>query len=203
MTATPSAEPVAVVVEGTAGTATAPSGARDVAQPARIVDPRGRAKVFRPLPAAEREAAVARGLTAYARGDYYLSHEELEPAWMGASDPGERELLAGLIKIAAAFVHVSRGNPTGAATNLRGARVRLAGAAAAGHDGGFDVPALLAAIDDRLARLDAGPAGTPSAETPPAGPVPDPPHDVAGPPGRALRAPLALDPPTIARRTRA
>jgi hypothetical protein len=168
-----------------------------------MVDPRGRAKVLRPLPAAEREAALARGLSAYARGDFYLAHEELEPAWMGTADPAERELLAGLIKLAAAFVHARRGNPAGAATNLRGARVRLAGAAAAGHDGGFDVATLLAAIDDRLARLDAEPAGAPSADTPPAGSVPDPPHDVAGPPGRAHRPPLTLPAPSLARRTRA
>jgi hypothetical protein len=177
-------------------------------QPHHIVDPRGRAKVLRPLPAAEREAALTRGLTAYARGDFYLAHEELEPAWMGAADPGERELLAGLIKVAAAFVHASRGNPAGAATNLRGARLRLAGTAVAGHDGGFDIPALLKAIDDRLVRLDAEPAGTSSGRqglpgTPDVSvaPVGDPPHDVAGPSGRACRPPLALEPPTIERRT--
>ena len=205
-----------------------------VLQPHRIVDPRGRAKVLRPLPAAERDAAVARGLAAYARGDFYLAHEELEPAWMGTADPGERELLAGFIKVAAAFVHASRGNPAGAATNLRGARLRLAGAAAAGHDGGFDIPALLRDIDDRLARLDAEPVGAASGrqglpgtpnvhaapvahaafDVPPAPDahaafdvppalVPDLPHDVAGPPGRARRPPLTLEPPTIALRPRA
>ena len=196
-------EPSAVADGGTGGALTIPSRANDVIQPTSVVDPRGRAKVLRPLPAAEREAAVARGLAAYARGDYYLAHEELEPAWMGTADPAERELLAGLIKLAAAFVHARRGNPAGAATNLRGARVRLAGAAAAGHGGGFDIAALLAAIDDRLGQLDAEPAGTPSADAPAAGSVPDPPHDVAGPPGRAHRAPLNLAAPTLARRTRA
>jgi predicted metal-dependent hydrolase len=201
VTATPNVKPVAVVVGAAAVPASAPSGAGDTPQPARIVDPRGRAKIFRPLPAAEREAAVTRGLAAYARGDYYLSHEELEPAWMGTSDAGERELLAGLIKVAAAFVHVSRGNPAGAATNLRGARVRLVGAAAAGYDGGLDIAALLTAIDDRLARLEAGPAEPTEAASAPGPLVAAPPHDVAGPPGRALRAPLALDPPAIARRT--
>jgi hypothetical protein len=217
-TALAGAEP-AVVQGGTGETLTAsprPDGAAQPAHvvdprgranvaipPALVVDPRGRAKVFRPLPAAEREAALARGLAAYAQGEFYLAHEELEPAWMGTADPAERELLAGLIKLAAAFVHASRGNPAGAATNLRGARVRLAGAAAAGHDGGFDVAALVAAIDDRLARLDAEPAGAPSAEMPPARPVPDPPHDVAGPPDRAHRPPLTLAAPILERRTRA
>lgn len=171
-----------------------------VVEPARVVDPRGRAKVFRPLPAADREAAVARGLAAYGRGDFYLAHEELEPAWMAAADPGERELLGGLIKLAAAFVHAARGNPAGARTNLRGARERLAGAAAAGRDGGLDVPGLLAAIDDRLARLEAEPVAAEAAAL--LGlPVLDPPHDAAGPPGRGRRPPLALEPPTLFRRS--
>ena len=180
--------------------ASAASGAGDQAHPDRLVDPRGRAKVVRPLPAAEREMAVARGLAAYARGDFYLAHEELEPAWMAATDPGERELLGGLIKVAAAFVHASRGNPAGARTNLRGARERLAGAAAAGRDGGLDIERLLVAIDDRLARLAEAPESTGATDVLDAA-VPDPPHDVVGPPGRSRRPPLALEPPTIARRS--
>ncbi len=179
--------------------ASAAPGAGDAAPPIRIVDPRGRSKVLRPLPAADREAAVVRGLAAYARGDFYLAHEELEPAWMAATDVGERELLAGLIKVAAAFVHASRGNPAGARTNLRGARDRLAGAANAGFDGGFDLGGLLAAIDDRLEHL----AQAPKSPETHATPFPNPPHDVAGPPGRARRPPLDLEPPTIEQRSRA
>jgi predicted metal-dependent hydrolase len=174
----------------------------DQAHPDRLVDPRGRAKVVRPMPAAEREAAVARGLAAYARGDFYLAHEELEPAWMATTDTGERELLGGLIKVAAAFVHASRGNPAGARTNLRGARERLAGAAASGRDGGLDLEGLLVAIDDRLARLAATPESTDATDVLIVR-VPDPPHDVAGPPGRSRRPPLALEPPTIERSVRA
>jgi hypothetical protein len=166
-----------------------------VREPARVVDARGRAKVFRPLPSDARGAAVARGLAAYARGEFYLAHEELEPAWMAATDPGERELLAGLIKLAAAFVHAARGNPAGVTTSLRGARVRLAGARADGVEGGLDLAALLSAIDERLALVAAMPS--PPADTP--GTLPDPPHDVAGPPGRARRPPLALVPPALSR----
>jgi hypothetical protein len=166
-----------------------------VREPARVVDARGRAKVFRPLPSDARGAAVARGLAAYARGEFYLAHEELEPAWMAATDPGERELLAGLIKLAAAFVHAARGNPAGVTTNLRGARERLAGARADGVEGGLDLAALLSAIDERLALVAAMPS--PPADTP--GTLPDPPHDVAGPPGRARRPPLALVPPALSR----
>ena len=160
----------------------------------RVVDQRGRAKAFRPLPAAERRAALARGLAAYARGDFYLAHEELEPAWMGADDPGERELLAGLIKLAAGFVHAARGNAAGVQTNLAGASERLAAATALGTDLGLDIPGLRASVESLLECLAALPIG-------PAGQVPDPAHDVAGPPGRARRPPLALDPPAVVRRT--
>ncbi len=165
--------------------------------PARIVDARGRAKAFRPLDPDARHTAVERGLAAYARGDFYLAHEELEPAWMGSADAGERELLAGLIKLAAAFVHAARGNPAGVATNLRGAQARLDQAAAHGVDGGFDLPALQAAIDVRLDRL----ASLQVAPVAPRGTLMDPPHDVAGPPGRARRPPLDLVPPPLSRRT--
>ena len=168
--------------------------------PTRVVDPRGRSKVLRPLPAEDREAAVARGLAAYARGDFYLAHEELEPAWMAATDPGDRERLGGLIKLAAAFVHATRGNPAGARKNLGGARERLAGAAASGRDGGLDLPRLLAAIDDRLARIEAEPGAGEAVVIRPL-PAPGPPHDVAGPPGRARRPPLALEPPALVRRS--
>lgn len=163
----------------------------------RLVDPRGRAKAFRPLPAAEREAALDRGLAAYAAGAFYLAHEELEVAWMATDEPGERELLGGLIKLAAAQVHAARGNPAGVATNLRGARVRLAQAAARGA-GGFDVPALLAGIEEALARA----AALPTVPAAPAGSLPDPPHDIAGPPGRARRPPLDLAPVPIGRTAR-
>lgn len=111
----------------------------------------GRAKAYRPLPEAEREAALAAGLAAYARGDVFLAHELLEPAWMGTADAEERELLQGLIKLAAAFVHAARGNPAGVAKNLRGARDRLANAGRAGAGRGISTQPLLDAIDARLA----------------------------------------------------
>jgi predicted metal-dependent hydrolase len=126
----------------------------------------GRAKAYRPIPAAERQAAFAAALAAYDRGDFFLTHELLEPAWMGTDDLPERELYQGLIKLAAAFVHGVRGNPQGIARNLEGARERLAAAAAADRTEGLDLADILAAIDDRLARLandpDASPIEPPS-----------------------------------------
>jgi predicted metal-dependent hydrolase len=103
------------------------------------------------MTAADRRAALAAGLEAYERGDVFLAHELLEPAWMGTRDLAERELLQGLIKLAAAFVHAARGNAAGVTKNLRGARERLASAGEAGRRFGIDGPGLLAAIDARLA----------------------------------------------------
>ena len=78
---------------------------------------------------------------------------------MGTAEPAERELLQGLIKLAAAFVHGVRGNPLGIARNLTGARERLSAAigSPAAAASGIDVATLVAAIDDRLARLERDP----------------------------------------------
>ena len=119
----------------------------------------GRAKAYRPLPAEARRRAYDAALEAYDRGDFFEAHELLEPAWMGTDDPAERALHQGLIKLAAAFVHGVRGNPLGIARNLPGARDRLAEAVGspAAAASGLDLPALIAAIDDRIARLGADP----------------------------------------------
>jgi Domain of unknown function (DUF309) len=119
--------------------------------PGRTVIQGGRAKAYRPLAAGQRRAAFEAGLAAYDRGDVFLAHELLEPAWMGTLDLPERELIQGLIKLAAAFVHAARGNPAGVAKNLRGARARLANAGVAGERMRVDVTALLKAVDDRIA----------------------------------------------------
>jgi predicted metal-dependent hydrolase len=120
----------------------------------------GRAKAYRPIPAAARRRAFEAGVAAYDRGDFFEAHELLEPAWMGTAEPAERDLLQGLIKLAAAYVHGVRGNPLGIARNLVGARDRLADAidSPAAAASGIDVAALVAAIDDRLARLARDPA---------------------------------------------
>lgn len=115
----------------------------------------GRAKAYRPLPAADRRQAFEAAVEAYERGDFFEAHELLEPAWMGTDVLAERELYQGLIKLAAAFVHGVRGNPRGIAKNLEGARERLSGAldSDAATVSGLDLPALLDAVDQRLARL--------------------------------------------------
>lgn len=124
----------------------------------------GRAKAYRPLPESDRATALAAGLAAYEHGDYFEAHELLEPAWMGTDVPADRALLQGLIKLAAAYVHGVRGNPTGIARNLEGARSRLVEAiedrlGAGLPDSWLDVNALVEAIDLRLADLAAHPTG--------------------------------------------
>ena len=127
-----------------------------------VVGADGRAKAYRPLPAEARIAAVVAGLEAYGAGDYFEAHELMEPAWMGTADRAERDLIQGLIKVAAADVHAVRGNPAGVRRNLEGARDRLR----SGVDGSItgvevDVRGLLASIDVRLAALDGDEADGP------------------------------------------
>jgi predicted metal-dependent hydrolase len=125
-----------------------------------VVGRDGRAKAYRPLPEAQRSAALAAGLAAYDRGDFFEAHEDLEPAWMGTDDLAERALLQGLIKVAAAYVHDVRGNPAGIVKNLDGARARLVEATEAGSSvGALDLPRLIADVDLRLADLAAHPDG--------------------------------------------
>ena len=125
-----------------------------------VVGADGRAKAYRPLPAAARAAALTEGLDAYEHGDYFEAHERLEPAWMGTDDPAERAALQGLIKLAAAYVHDVRGNPAGIVKNLDGARARLLEATEAGSSvGALDLPRLIADVDLRLADLAAHPDG--------------------------------------------
>ena len=120
-----------------------------------VRDADGRAKAYRPLPTGERTAAVVAGLRAYAAGDFFEAHELMEPAWMGTDDAAERDLIQGLIKLAAADVHGVRGNPRGVTRNLEGARDRLRrvpGGDAIAHLA-VDLPGVLGAIDRRLAEL--------------------------------------------------
>lgn len=127
-----------------------------------VVGRDGRAKAYRPLPETDRAAALAAGLAAYERGDFFEAHEDLEPAWMGTPDLAERALLQGLIKVAAAYVHDVRGNPTGLARNLQGARALLVEAHATGptvNVAGIDLAGLIDEIDRRLDDLAANPEG--------------------------------------------
>lgn len=146
-----------------------------------VVQADGRAKAYRPLSRAKRRAAVADGLAAYERGDFFLAHELMEPAWMGTADPVERALVQGLIKLAAADVHAVRGNPRGVARNLEGALARLRHAHAAATPGrgatpvvgDLDLGALIEALEARLRDATDGSLAQ-AAASPPIRPTPLP-----------------------------
>ena len=110
----------------------------------------GRSKAYRPLPHATRHAALAAALEAYERGDWFEAHELLEPAWMGTDDDAERELYQALIKLAAAYVHHVRGNPSGWRKSLENGRGRLASLVDGGPPDSATVGALLADVDRAL-----------------------------------------------------
>ena len=116
-----------------------------------------RAKAYRPIPPDLRRGALEDGLAAFDRGDFFLAHELLEPAWMGTSNLAERALYQGLIKLAAGYVHAVRGNPIGFARNLRGAREHLETSQRLDPQmaitAGIDLPALLEGVDERLAAV--------------------------------------------------
>ncbi|MFN0096196.1 MAG: DUF309 domain-containing protein [Dehalococcoidia bacterium] len=90
-------------------------------------------------------------------GQYYECHETLEEIWQ--EEPGDiRDLYKGLIQLAAAFVHLTRANYTGAERLLRTSRGYLAPYAPAAM--GFDVANLVQAADALLAEVQhLGPAG--------------------------------------------
>lgn len=54
-------------------------------------------------------------------GRFFDAHETLEPRWIASKDRG----LRGLIQLAAAFLHLQRGNIVGARTTLERAVMRL------------------------------------------------------------------------------
>ncbi len=122
-----------------------------------------RRKAYRPIPTEERCAALEAGLEAYGRGDFFQAHELLEPAWMGTSDPAERALYQGVIKLAAGYVHAVRGNPIGVTRNLLGARGLLMDSMGAdpgvAQGLGVDLRGLIDAIDARLAAVPNAAAG--------------------------------------------
>lgn len=90
-----------------------------------------------------RSEALSRFIARFDRAEYWLSHEELEELWLR----DRRDLYKGLIQVAAAFVHVGRGNWTGARNKLDQALAYLA--AAPDRHAGLDIRA----VEERARRL--------------------------------------------------
>lgn len=68
--------------------------------------------------------ALAEGLRCYRNEEFFLAHEHWEAIWL-TLDGQEKMFLQGLIQTTAAFHHLQRKNPVGAASLLRGALRRL------------------------------------------------------------------------------
>jgi uncharacterized protein len=62
--------------------------------------------------------ALAEGLACYERGEFFAAHEHWESVWLTLDEP-VKSFLQALIQVTAAFHHLDRGNPTGAASLLR------------------------------------------------------------------------------------
>jgi uncharacterized protein len=67
---------------------------------------------------------LERGLELIRSGDYFEAHEELEDEWREAPAP-ERDFLQGLVHVAVAWLHASRGNQPGCERQLEKALRRL------------------------------------------------------------------------------
>ena len=93
------------------------------------------------------------GLDLIHAGAYFEAHEELEDEWRDAP-AGERDFLQGLVHVAVAWHHASRGNRPGCERQLAKARRRLEPYAPAHR--GVDVAALLAEIAAAEQRVTAG-----------------------------------------------
>ena len=58
------------------------------------------------------EEGVAEGIHLFNTGKFFEAHEALEAVWLRAQNP-RKTFLLGLIQVAAAFHHHTRGNPAG------------------------------------------------------------------------------------------
>ena len=102
--------------------------------------------VFAHIPRAE--PRLLEGMRLFNEGQFFGSHEVWESLWHDVVGP-ERELLQGLIQVAAAYYHLSRGNRAGAGYLYRRARPRLSKWAP--QHAGLDVGDFLARVDRQFA----------------------------------------------------
>lgn len=67
---------------------------------------------------------LLRGIALFNAGDYFEQHEVLEEAWRGERGP-IRHLYQGILQVGVAYLHIQRGNYTGATRLLERALVKL------------------------------------------------------------------------------
>jgi len=96
-------------------------------------------------------ADMQRGISLFNAAQFFEAHEVLEDVWRDAPEP-ERKFLQGLIQVAVAFVHYSRGNQLGCRSVLQRARRNLSAYPAA--HGGLDLSSLRKSVDQWCAAID-------------------------------------------------
>jgi GNAT superfamily N-acetyltransferase len=112
------------------------------------------------------------GIDLYHHGYLWEAHEQWEACYFAATEPAHRELLHGLIQLAAAIIQSHRGRGAGVQILARAVVRHLRAAAAAVPEGGrlagLDPRALLADVErhfgpvlDPAPPADAGTAGSP------------------------------------------
>jgi uncharacterized protein len=74
--------------------------------------------------APERQATFRRGVAQFNAGHFFDAHETWEEIWLQSLEP-EKTFLQGIIQIAAAFHHYTRGNARGARSLLTAGLRRL------------------------------------------------------------------------------
>jgi uncharacterized protein len=94
-----------------------------------------------------------KGLSLFNEHCFFEAHEVLEDVWRGAPEP-ERKFLQGLIQVAVALHHHSRGNRVGCRSLLERARRNLA--SYPDNHGGLDLTILLRSLDRWRDALDQG-----------------------------------------------
>lgn len=93
------------------------------------------------------------GIRLFNAGDYFAAHEALEAAWRADAGP-VRNLYRGILQVGVGYLHILRGNYTGARKMFRRCRVWLA--VFPNHCRTIDVAQLrkdFEAVDSTLARL--------------------------------------------------
>ena len=117
---------------------------------------------------AEERQAFAKGVAQFNDRLYFECHDTLEDLWSGVRGPS-RDFFQGLIQVAVAFHHLTRGNLAGAESLLLRALGRLAKYPERYY--GFDLAALRAELTSWLARVRAGEVGDLALADPPTWPA--------------------------------
>ncbi len=108
---------------------------------------------MRTLTPDEVDEKFRQGLAQFNRGRFFDAHETWEEIWLPAREP-EKTFLQGIIQVAAAFHHYTRGNREGTRSLLAAGLKKLGRFAA--HHRGLRLEELRAAARRWLAALDAG-----------------------------------------------